>query len=285
MTKIFTKLFALLFPLALACGGVDNGELFDDAELGDGGDELGQVEQAYGAKESATTQFGTQAAGMRCNKTSTGQVCSFLRAKPTVRVCVDHTLDEIPVGAPNPLTSLESAWAGAAAARVDAATSSYSFDYMYSDAGFGCATTGASGNHIVIRNAALAGPSSSNNVNDFAKPVFSDTTGLSEGSGVVGSYQSAGNCIVHFDAEKCAAKGLSSAEDERFCANAAGFAIAGCLGMGGQNVAQGQRITRATMNGGTFNDVFSTAEQCQLTSVQLTNDGTWVETTPACNGD
>lgn len=275
--------FVALVLALCACAGADNGEMFDDAEIGDGGDELGQVEQAYGAKETDTLQFGTTPGGMRCNKTSTGQTCNFLRVKPNVKVCVDYTL---PIS-PGPLSGIEGAYASNGLNNVDIAAPSYTFDYSNSDLGFGCSATGSAGSHIIIRKGTLSGSSSSNNKNDFARPVFSDLTNLSEQTGVVGNYASAGNCIITFDAAKCKAKGATSSEDERYCTNAVAFAVAGCLGIGGQQASQATtRITALTpMSSTQFANALSAAETCQMTSLSLTNDGNFQEHTPACSGD
>lgn len=283
MTRFFNMRFLALALalLAAACGAPGYEEPLD-GEFNDE-PELAQLEQRYGAKETATLQFGTNPSGNRCNKTSSGQSCSFLRTKPTVKVCIDYTLPTALGG----LSFLEGAYASNGLAALDNAAPSYTFDYSSPDSGLGCATTGIGGNHLIVRNGTLSGSSSSNNKNDFARPVFSDTTNLSEQTGVVGNYTSAGNCIITYDAAKCRAKGATNAADERYCTNAVAFAAAGCLGIGGQQASQATtRITALTpMSDTQFANTLSAAELCQMTSLSLTNDGNFQEHTPACSGD
>jgi len=274
--KHATIKFGMILALA-ACGAPPEDETIDSF------DELGQAEQGLGAKETDTHQFGTTPGGMRCTKTTSGQTCNFLRVKPNVKVCVDYTL---PIS-PGPLDGITGAYASNGLVTVDNAAPSYAFDYSNNDLGFGCATTGALGNHIVIRNGTISGSSSSNNKNDFARPVFSDLVNLNEQAGVVGNYASAGNCIITYDAAKCRAKGATSSEDERYCTNAVAFAVAGCLGIGGQQSSQATtRITSLTpMSSTQFANLLSAAETCQMTSLSLTADGNFQEHTPACSGN
>lgn len=270
----YTLGFLSLF--AVACGAPIDAD--DAAEL-DNEVELGELGQSLGAKTTDTTQFGTQFGGSRCNKTSSGQTCNFLRTKQ-VKVCVESSVQN---GKGLGFDAAALTQVSAGVARVDTATNSYVFSYQ-ADTGFGCIESGVNASHVYVRNNAVGG-SLTNSTADYGRATHSDLVGLIEDAGVVGNYQSAGRCVANVDISDARAKGLSTAEDEKLIANAAAYAVAGCLGEGGQSVfSTGQRITRNNINVSTFNDLFSAAEQCQLTSAQFTSDGHFTDMGD-CSGD
>jgi hypothetical protein len=244
------------------------GDAFDDEALA-----LGTLEQGYNAPVTLNTQFGTQTGSSRqkCNRTSSGQVCSFLRTRQP-NICLETF-------GPNGFSAQDAVYAQTGAIRVDSGLSGYAFQWLPAIDTFGCVW----GNEHIIIKAASVGQSGTGNSNahNYSTSAFSDINQLTENplpgeAPVVGSYQSHGECVAYVDVFDLKAKGTTAAEDQRLIENAAAWAVAGCLGVGGSSqISSSTRITKSLLNGNLTNTVFSAGEQCQANAFANTSNGNW----------
>lgn len=172
MKNLIISLVALL---GVACGGVDDGELYDEG--GDAG--LGQVEQAYEGASSSTYQYGTRSASSAgaCTKNSAGQVCMVLRGVTGTVAAKKVDWRFTPA---HGFTAAEQTAIRAAITALDNTLSTWTFS-----------ETAASSAPIQIGKAAASGASTSNNVDAFRSLRWDLPVDLTEGAGIVGAYQEA----------------------------------------------------------------------------------------------
>lgn len=285
----------LILCLSAACAGSDNVasdiQPYADEEqaLRDGlppldTTDIGKAEQALGAKNSATYQYGTRTAssGLACNKTSTGQICyvpqgtgmtgSVSSKTITWRLTPLHGFNaDEQTGITNAVTAL------------DNTLSAWTFSL----------TTGASG-HIQLANASASGSSSSNNIDAFVQPEYANLQNLTEGAGVVGSYQSSASCVVRVDIADINAR--AALEEAKVAGNqnevgklrthAILSGLMKCIGLGARDDAGsvGHYIDRTLVfPGPLFRPVQTAGDQCRANSYDpFNNVANYNLITPAC---
>jgi hypothetical protein len=267
----------LAFGFVLACGGYEGDELFD--EPGDAGSDLGQVEQGYSAPVTPSFQLGTQTASSkrRCNKTSSGQVCSVLDHK-NPKICTMGSTASVPAQAfsSGDTTRVQNEVSG-----LDSLLSTWAFTQT-TDVGFGC----ASGTTVVIFKGAVGSSGAgSNNINDYMQLTLSGSVGLTEGAGVVGSYVKHAGCNIKVDVTDINAKEPSdTTRRNRLFAHAVRKGLAGCLGAGGRTDGSAFTATRETIS--PSNDYgYSTGEICAINAYDSTNNGNFSLSANSCAND
>ncbi len=268
--------FVLLSALTLACGGVDNGDLFDDAP--DGGD-LGQIEQAFGAKTTPSFQFGTRTATtkQRCNFNDS-QVCAVPPAK-SLSYCVHvGTL----IGGPDAYSfnAAEQTRVVNIIEGLDAVS-----DFTLTHTTFGdCTSEFGNGQIKAFKSPVGAAGIVSNDVKDYGVALFSGLVGLTEGAGVQGDYQNWTNCVMSIDVVDILAKGVNASQDNNGLDHAAAHSLVGCLGIGGRT-GDGGRASRNLFNPATTAVVVSAGEACSLNSFTVSSPGQYFNDTPNCPTD
>jgi hypothetical protein len=268
------KLFLAL--LLVACAGGD-----EWAET----EELGELEEPFRGKNTPSFQYGTQTGGdkAKCNKTSTGQVCS-IPAQRNWTYCIQSS----PGG---------SGFSGAVRTRIesdltalDTSLGTLGWDIVNDgDILFGscCDTCTLSGQppKIVILNANVgASGSASNDVKDYAAVSFGGTQALTEGSGVVGQYQSHSKCTISINETDILAKGTNATQDNNGVDHALLHGMMACLGIGARTTSSGLASRRLFQPSTTATNV-STGESCQLNEHTLSDPGQYNLKTPQCSSD
>jgi hypothetical protein len=288
-----TKIFSLLaLALTVACGGVDNGELFDEA---DAGDELGSVEQAISAKPTPSFQFGSLTATNRRkpNRTSSGQVVT-VPTTVNLKVCTNPRS-----GAQ--LSTASKLRAEAMRSELHDGHPTWSFNFPQSQVGvidgaceFDDGVPGDSGgfdaNILVNKGSVGASGTSSNNIEDYASVQFIRGNGsdnLSEGAGVAGNYKSHQFCAITIDETDLLAKGTNAAQDQNLIDHAIINSYLVCAGTGRHPTATStsQLYSRRFMNASIDVGTMSDGEFCMSQSYALSNLGAFTLTSPACTND
>ena len=269
-------LFSPLVCLAFACGSTDNGDLFD-GEASDGGDQFGSVEQAMSAPTSPTYQYGTRTSTtqQRCDRSAAGQVCNIPNTK-SMKFCY---FNENPSGFSNDDSAdIESAvtmMRGAFGWGWTAATQDI-FTGM-------CGATDANV-RLFVRSVGSSG-TASNDIKDYAKVnTFSSVTGLTEGAGVVGSYQKHSGCDIYIDRTDILAKGASTADDRRLMRHAVAHALLACVGIGGRSSVASNHSSRNDINTSVERNSMTAGEKCTLENFS-TSSGTSFVNSGSCPSD
>lgn len=270
MTHFF-KTCTLAFALALsACGGAEPGDFFED-ESADGGDELGSIEQGYAAPVTPSFQFGTQTATtrMRCNKTSSGQVCNVIDHK-NIYFCSDSPAFSGGLAGLPAYTAFSTA-----ASQLQSTLSTWVIaqgEYeLFQDK---CMSTVAHPIALQVFGGAVgsSGPVS-NDTKDYVSWSYGPVTGLTEGAGVVGQYQKFFGCNITLDTVDVDAKYSGTARAKLYN-QLAKQAIVGCFGAGRRDF--GFNVSFATSKrifSGTSDFTLTPGEQCAINNYDTTNNG------------
>jgi hypothetical protein len=262
--------FALL-ALALACGAPSE-DYFDDSP--DGG--LGQVEQAFGAKNSTTYQYGTRSASssLACNKTSTGQVCMLLRGVTGTVANKAVTWRFTPA---HGFTAAEQTGIRNAVTALDNTLSTWTFTE----------TTVAPSAPIQIGKGTCSGSSSSNNIDSFRCLSWALPQNLTEGAGVVGAYQSA-SVVIALDTTDIVARGAveesvqpgTQGEEGKLRTHAALSGFMAAIGAGTRDDASSANTYHDRTL--VFPPLSSAGADCQMESFNHFDNGAFDLVTPAC---
>lgn len=249
---------------------------FDDV-LSEADGELGQLEQPMSAKASTTLQLGTRTAPtrMRCDRSFSGQVCTIIDTKsPGVCRYANVGLGQF--------SASESTTVSSIVGGTDAGLSSWSFTQSENKDGTPC----AAGTDIhIYPGAAGSSGSGSNNINDYVSLTFQGAIGLTEGPGVVGSYQKHTGCHVLVDTTDIYAKGVDAAQDLRLFKHAVAHGLYGCLGLGGRNSSASNHATRVDVNASVERTAMTSGEDCVLESFSTSGATSFNLTTPDCSSD
>lgn len=262
--------------LCFACGSVDESPLFDAPD----GGEVGQAEFRMSAPETPSYQFGSRTGSghAKCDKTSSGQVCSVIDTKDIVYCNSFETglngTGQIEVE--NSFTAIRSALSGTGWAFNPSALGFINPTCIDNDVElyFQKAAVGASG-------------SASSNIKDYVDVSFGLVAGLTEGSGVVGQYQRHGTCLVKLDEVDIMAKGANATEDTRYYARAIRHGIALCLGSGAAATSS-TNFTNTSMPASPPPlppTAFTAGEFCQLNSLSVGSNTQWTEPLLPCSSN
>jgi hypothetical protein len=251
--------FLWLFACALiACGG----ESYED-------EELGTVEEAYNAPVTVNSQFGTQTGTSRdrCNRTSSGQVCSVPSYNDVI-ICYENA----------------NSFAAASVSRIGQLITA--LDGLLTTRTVGGAPIDIFGQpdctqaNTWIRKVGVGSSGAgSNDIANYSRPVFNFTTGLTENGlpgepAVVGQYQKHAQCVIEVDENDILTKGTDANQERRYLDHAFVNAFAGCIGKGRvSGVSAFNRATQHDMSSTHNNDTFTTGELCQMNSWNNVNNG------------
>jgi hypothetical protein len=255
MKKIIAVLIACLF----ACSG---GEQFDEDLV------IEQEDQALSAKVSPTYQHGstTSSTHLACNKTNSGQVCTVPSTK-NVSWAFDTN---------SGFSNTEKTNIRAIVQSFDNTLTTWSFSE----------TTDPAASQLVFKVAACSGGSSSSNIEAFGCVSLAFSANLTEGAGVVGSYQKHGKGTISIDVTDINAKYASQGDRDHLKTHAVGHSILAWMGVGARSDAGVVHyMSRRTVSLGNFNLTLTTGELCRADSFLATNDGQFSLTTPACTVD
>lgn len=265
---MFRRFLMCLFGLTIACGGVveDDSLPFRDDEILEA-EELGQSEQAFNAPVTVNSQFGTQtgSARNRCNRTSSGQVCS-VPSFHNVLWCNDPNFGEV---ARSRVTVLMNA--------LDTLLTTRTFSQPET-LPFGLCDFQAA-NIVFTRSAVGSSGTASNDIANYSRPDFQGVVGLTENGqpgepAVVGSYQSHSRCDIRIDEADIFAKGTNATQDQRYLDHAVVNGVIACLGKGRTTgVSAFNRAMQHDMSSTHANDTLTAGELCQLNSYNAVNNG------------
>lgn len=261
MKKSFGLLFGLL---AFGCSAVDEEYEFE-AEA-----EFGEVSQAYNAPVTVNSQFGTQtgSARNRCDRTSSGQVCSVPHYNNVV-ICYDDTPGALSASTKSRINVLITALDGLLTTRT---VGGAPLDI------FGQPDCTQANTWIVKANVGSSG-TASNDIGDYSRPDFNFTSGLTENglpgeAAVVGQYQKHQQCVIRVDETDILAKGTNATQDQRMLDHAFVNAFAGCIGKGRvSGVSAFNRATSRDVSLTHNNDTFTNGELCQMNAWNSVNNG------------
>jgi hypothetical protein len=252
-----SKNYGWLVVGLMACGGVDG---IDD-------EELGQLEQGFGAKVTPTYQYGTQTGGnaQRCNKTSAGQVCRIPSTK-AVQWCGAFPLpySQDLAGVVNGFDDM-STWSFSPVGDCNFVFKNIEVRHQVD----GCGTNGTA----------------STDIKDYVCNDYAFVSGLTEGAEVVGSYESQQTCVVKVDLQQLISKGTNETQDRNFARHAFAHGIAACIGIGGRSGLVTNFASRHLMNGNVSMAVLTAGERCAAESFTLSQPGKFFNVTPACPSD
>lgn len=245
---------------ATACGGYsDDGS--DDSELG----ELGQDEQAFQASLSTNFQFGTQTGTthQRCNRTSSGQVCSVITTKNPV-ICTDVNSN---------LPNFEATKINANIVALDTALNTWTFTGGGQDPITGLCNVGF--NVYIKAGAVGSSGTASNDIKDYANANIQTGLSLTEGPGVVGQYVTTPGCTITLDLVDLKAKSQGGIDPfySRLLKHATLHSLLACMGLGGRTITPLGSNQSPTRNGvTTSNDVLTltNGEVCEMNSFSTT---------------
>lgn len=222
-------------------------------------DELGTVAQGMSAPTTPNFQLGTRTASsaMRCDKTTTSQVCG-IPSKKSFTWCRNRA---------NP-----SGFSTDQQNMIDQIVAQFGTiqTYVFSKKPLD-PTTGICDGDIDFNaglNACGATGTASNNINDYVCQIFSGVTALSEGAGVAGQYESHSGCIIKLDNFDLENKGLNATEDQNYFKHAVAHGLAGCLGIGGRNTTSAI-ASRTTMSATVSQTALSGCEQQSLIQLNV----------------
>lgn len=258
--------FVLLLSLTAACGSVDNGDLFEDAD----GGELGSVEQAYNAPVTLNTQFGTQTGTSRnrCDRASSGQACS-VPSYQNVLICIDNS---------NPFQQSTLSRINVLLPAIDQLLTTRTVGGVPLDI-FGQPDC-TQANTWITRSPVGTSGTASNDIANYSRPDFSGITQLTENGqagepAVVGQYQRHQGCTIRLDEVDILAKGANAAQDQSYLDHAFVNAFMACIGKGRipSGVSNFNRAMQHDMSSTHNNDAMTSGELCQLNSYNPANNG------------
>mgnify|MGYP001587797310 CR=1 FL=1 len=242
---------------ALAGCGASGEDISDDVDIIDAG-EIGEAGQAFSAPTSPSFQLGSQTGGsrQRCNRTSSGQVCQIPPRKDmTWCGSGDGAYINDMVGVVNGFDDVPG-WSFPLAATLFSPCSAVFRNIEVISQSDGCGANGTA----------------SNDVKDYVCNTFSQTTGLSEAAGVVGSYQTSVLCQVKVDFTQLLAKGTTDAIDHFYYKHAVAHGVAACLGIGGRAGFASTYASRQALAGVAV-AVLSPGEVCTLQAFSAPSNG------------
>ncbi len=255
--------FGVLALLVAGCGGVDGepGALSQE-------EELGQDAQAFGGATNPSNQFGTRTSStkQRCNFND-AQICSVPPAK-SLSYCV-HT--GALLGGPDQF-SFTAAQRTRVVNIIEGFDSTSDFTLTHTSVS-DCFSELGNGQIKVFKSPVGALGTASNEIKDYADPVFSGLTNLTEGAGVQGDYQSWTNCQMNIDVADILAKGANSTEDNNVLDHASKNSLLGCLGIGRRSTNPGGLGSRNLVAPTIAQTSVSTGEACALQHFTLSNPG------------
>lgn len=252
----------VVLTLSLACGAATEQDL-----------DFGQEGFAYNAPVTPGYQFGTQTgtSRQRCNRTSTGQVCSIPDSR-TLSYCVDFPLND------------------------------YITDYIHAEMATVASQIGWSfpqnivGGSCDIANAKLqftlsaTGGSLTSDVKDYVNVLFKGVTQLTENelpgeATVIGNIQKHSQCEIRIDQDDILAKGTSNVQDQNGSRHAVKNGLLKCLGIGSYGTgAGGGRATRNLFDPGVGTVFMTGGEACVLAAYNPVNNGNFANA-GTCSSD
>lgn len=282
----------LALGLVFACGGVDNGELFDDSP--DGGEEIGSVEQAITGKVTPSFQFGASTATNRrkCNKTTAGQVCEvpntvnlLVCTTPRVGSALGGTAQTAGNDAVNELHGISGFALNFPGASLGVLDGLCDFTDNQPEVG-----GGTDANIVISKGAVGSSGTASNDIADYASVTFFQGTGsanLVEGAGVVGSYKSHQMCSIVIDVVDLQNKGTSATQDYNLVFHAVANSLLVCGGVARHPTATGTSslYSRAVMNGAIDVAGISAGEFCQVNGLTLSAPTQYNNNATTCPSD
>lgn len=273
--KKFASILALAFTFA--CGApadyLDAAGIDDE---GDAGGELGTAEQAYISLNGQAKQWGTKtgASNRSCDKTSTGQVCTFSKFK-TIDVArspaqwTAEQNDQLSLM----VFELNQEYGGA-----------NGWQFLFSDS---AVNPPASAVRIIIQNNSGGGGNNGNDVLNYNSVQFVSPTQLTEGlngGAVAGNYQTHGSCIAQVFTSRINTKTTNANQRLRLLDHAAGNTVVRCMGVGTDANAINS-YSQSPINLSSFLNGATTGEKCRANfSVNNTTDYSRV-TQSACPSD
>jgi hypothetical protein len=254
--------FAAWGLLALACG----------ADTGDGGEytDLDTAEQEFSGHVTDSFQFGTRTASnqRRCDRVTVGQICTvFDDLTPTWCSASTGT------GA---FTSDDRTQLTNVVGGLDSLLTNWAFTQQ----GSGCSAP------IAFRKAVVSG-SLTFDIRNYVSVQLGVGSSLTEGSGVVGQYQSHSTCLISIDVDDINARAPSDLNQRnRLFRHAARHGLNKCLGLGGRAGSPNTSTREVVQSVPGASDFFWTnAELCQLNGFSLSGSGQYFHDTPDCSGD
>jgi hypothetical protein len=262
-------MLALVWLFASACGATDQ-----DWETTD---ELGELEQEFRGKETPNFQYGTRTGitKQRCDKTTAGQVCAIPPSK-TLTYCIN--LGPITGG------SAATAFTGSEHARIAAIIEGFDGGSDFALNILGVDECMFATDMSISKAAVGTSGTASNEIKDYATTTMTGMTGLTEGAGVVGSYQTWTQCNWNIDMVDILAKGTSSTQDNNGLDHAAKNSLLGCLGVGRRSTNPGGLGSRNLVNMAIAQTGVSAGEACSLTGFTLSDPGQY-NLNPDCPSD
>lgn len=254
----------LLFTslLAIACGApIDNEDL-----------ELGTAEQGMSAKASPNYQFGVTSGDQRvqCNRTNVLQTCSV----PATR---NFTFFIDPGGFGPPDTGFNDEIFKYVDQLRAELSPEWTFTEVFSD---------SPEPTMVFNNSPCTGPSTSNSISAFScLGLDTESTSVTEGSGVVGQYRVHSDCNINIDMDDINQRGVNLLQELRLLRHAAGHATLACIGLGGRfDSGANNFASRMTVDVNFSPATISSGEKCRAKSFATSNQSVFNLATPACSG-
>jgi hypothetical protein len=251
--------------MGLACG--------DAQELDDEAYDIGTVAQGFRGKPTPNNQFGARPSGGRdkCDKTTSSQTCIIPPAK-TLTYCVERFTS---------FSSSEATRIENAIEQFDSAT-----DFALNNVtpiGGDCGTVSPLPHMSWKPGSQGSSGTASNDIKDYAMSFPSGLVNLTEGSGVVGSYQNWTFCDSRIDIVDINAKGTTTTADNQGLDHAATHTLVNCLGVGTRPGGAGL-ASRALFSPTSAATGLSGGEACQIQNFTLTDPGQFNHTS-ACSTD
>lgn len=253
----------IAFACIIGCGAPEGD---DDQE------QIGELEQGFTARVSTNFQYGTQTGTQhrRCNRTTSGQVCRIPDTKSQVW-CENGS----PLGYSADITAVINGFDD---------MSTWSFPFASIPALGTCADAFKNLSIKVQTDGCGANGTASNNITDYVCITEGTATNLTEGPGVVGSYQSRNFCEVKIDWTQLTNKGLNNTEDHNYFKHAVAHGIAQCIGLGGKTNNNAQ-ATSENMRADVANTSLSTGETCMAQNFTTASPGQFNHTVFTCSGE
>lgn len=251
----------ILLALSAACAGSDEVE------------DLEQLAIAYNAPVTPNYQFGTQTGSsrQRCNRISSGQVCSVPDSR-TQSYCVDFPLrDDIEA-------DIHTEMAGLA--------NSLGWSFPQNIVGGACDIATAKLQFTL----SATGGSLTSDVKDYVNVVFKGVTQLTENelpgeATVIGNIQKHAQCEIRIDQDDILAKGTTTQQDRNGWRHAAKNGVLKCLGIGSYGTgAGGGRGSRNLFDPNIGTTFITGGELCMLQAFNPVSNGNFANAS-TCSSD
>lgn len=249
MSSINQSITAFALLCGFACSGYDA----DDA--GVEGEELGQLEQSITVKRSPTFQHGAQTSASRpqCNRTNAAQLCS-VPAQNNPDWCLDQQF-----------TAAQKSRIRTIVQTLDTLLAPFVFS-EFDFSGNECALFS---DQVELRFlvGTCSGDTGSNNIEAYSCGTTGSVTALTEGSGVVGTYQKHVQFLSTIDRADILAKGANATEDNNIFDHAVARAALTYLGVGTRTDAGANGFaSRRTLAPTLSLSLMTNGERCRLES-------------------